>query len=101
MISNLMQTHSQYSPNWIKPQRFDVFIKELNIAIEYNGIQHYQPIDYFGGSEGFINTQKRDSQKRRKCKKNNCYLIEIKYDLNVEDAIMYISDMIKIFMLKK
>ncbi len=44
---------SQYSPKWLNGQRFDIFIKELNIAIEYNGIQHFQPIDFFGGKRRF------------------------------------------------
>lgn len=81
------QVISQFSPAWLSPQRFDIFIKEKNCAIEYNGIQHYEPIDYFGGEEGFKNTTKRDKAKRRKCKANNCYLMEIKYDEDFEVSI--------------
>src|SRR5690554_576967 len=40
---------SQFSPDWLSPQRIDIFIDECNLAIEYNGAQHYLPIDYFGG----------------------------------------------------
>src|SRR5690606_19499340 len=32
---------TQYSPDWLERQRIDIFIKELNVAIEYNGKQHY------------------------------------------------------------
>ena len=38
------KTLFQYSPEWLFPQSFDIFIPELNIAIEYQGIQHYSLI---------------------------------------------------------
>jgi hypothetical protein len=56
----------------------------LNIAIEYNGKQHYEPVLYFGGQEGFLNTIKRDKAKKKKCKENKCHLIEVKYDEDLE-----------------
>ena len=84
------QVISQFSPTWLSPQRFDIFIKEKRCAIEYNGIQHYEPIDYFGGEEGFKRTKKRDIAKRKKCKENNCNLIEIKYDEDFESAVQRI-----------
>ena len=75
---------SQYSPNWLGRQRLDIFIKELNIAIEYNGKQHYEPVLYFGGQEGYLNIKKRDKIKKKKCKENKCQLIEVKYDEDLE-----------------
>lgn len=78
---------SQYSPSWLGRQRFDIFIKEMNLAIEYNGKQHYEPIDYYGGVEGFNNTIKRDEEKRRKCLVNGCSLIEVKYDEDFQNCI--------------
>lgn len=78
---------SQYSPEWLGRQRFDMFIHELNIAIEYNGLQHYEPVTYFGGAEGFKNTRIRDETKRRKCKLNNCTLFEIRFDDNINESI--------------
>lgn len=71
---------SQYSPDWLGRQRIDIFIKELNIAIEYNGKQHYEPVMYFGGKEGYLKTILRDNIKKKKCNKNGCKLIEVKYD---------------------
>jgi hypothetical protein len=78
---------SQHSPIWLGRQRFDIFIKELNTAIEYNGKQHYEPIEYYGGQKGFEYTIKRDNEKKQKCKINNCSLIEVKYDENLETAL--------------
>lgn len=88
------QVISQFSPSWLLPQRFDIFIKEKKCAIEYNGIQHYEAINYFGGEEGLKRTKKRDNTKRKKCKENNCYLIEIKYDEDFETAMKRIFSII-------
>src|SRR5690606_31435176 len=74
----------QHSPPWLGRQRFDVYIQNLNIAIEYNGIQHYKPVDFFGGEEGFADNQRRDEQKKELCKQNGCLLLEVKYDENFE-----------------
>lgn len=60
-------------------QYFDFFIPKINAAIEYNGIQHYEPVDLFGGKEEFLKTQKRDKAKRIFCKRNDIKLIEIPY----------------------
>lgn len=78
---------SQFSPPWLGRQRFDIFVKEINLAIEYNGKQHYEPIDYYGGIQGFNNTKKRDEEKRRKCQLNNCNLIEVKYNEDFQICI--------------
>jgi hypothetical protein len=85
---------SQYSPIWLGRQRFDIFIKELNLAIEYNGRQHYESIDFYGGEEGFQSTLKRDNEKRKKCRDNNCPLIEVRYDEDFEITLNKIDQII-------
>ena len=71
--------------DWIDGQRFDIYFPKYNISVEYNGIQHYVPVEHFGGKLGFENTLKRDELKRKKCKENNCILFEVKYDYIEED----------------
>lgn len=87
------------SPSWLENQRFDIFIPKYNIAIEYNGIQHYEiKKNLFGGEEGFIKTQERDELKREKCRLNNCALFEVKYDYDdydYEDLVTNIKTIIK------
>ena len=58
---------------------FDFYILNLNIAIEYDGRQHFKIIDYFGGLDGFIDTKVRDTIKTIYCKENNIKLIRIAY----------------------
>lgn len=58
---------------------FDFYLPKYNILIEYQGIQHYQPVGEFGGHEAFLMQQRRDNIKREFCKDNNIKLIEIPY----------------------
>jgi hypothetical protein len=76
----------QWSPNWLGRQRIDIAIPSLNLAFEYNGQQHYMPVDFFGGKDAYSATLKRDEMKRRKCKENNIKLIEIKYDSSEDEV---------------
>lgn len=62
---------------------FDFFIPDLDTAIEFDGEQHFKPVDHFGGEENLEITQKRDRFKTDYCKRNNINLIRIPYtDIN-------------------
>lgn len=67
--------------------RYDFAIfdgKELLGLIEFDGIQHFKPIDYFGGIEEFKITKKRDELKNDYCKAKGIPLLRIPYtDINV------------------
>jgi len=47
------------------------------------GLQHDQPVEYFGGEEGYIKGKERDERKKKLFKENDSILIEVKkgYDL--------------------
>ena len=64
--------------------RFDFFIPKLNTIIEYDGIQHFMPIDYFGGEEYFQRVQENDSIKNKWCKENSYNLIRIPYNSDIK-----------------
>ena len=53
--------------------------QELISLIEYQGQQHYEPIEYFGGIEKFKQQQINDNLKKEYCQNNNIKLIEIPY----------------------
>ncbi len=65
----------QYKPDWLHGQSLDIYIPDKKTAIEYQGLQHYSPVDFFGGKEALEDTKKRDQQKRIRCKMNNTKLI--------------------------
>lgn len=69
----------QYKTEWLGLQSLDIFIPSKNIGIEYQGIQHYEPVEYFGGETGYNSVVERDKRKKKLCKLNNVKLIEWKY----------------------
>ena len=61
-------------------QRFDFFLPNYNLAIQYNGKQHYYFTPFFHKTlKGFQEHQKRDQKKRQYCKRNQIQLLEISY----------------------
>lgn len=70
----------------------DCFDKDLRIAVEYNGIQHYKFIPFFHkNKETFQNQKYRDYMKRQMCKDNGILLIEVPYWIKVKDIKDYIK----------
>lgn len=58
---------------------FDFYLPDHKIGIEYDGIQHFKPIKYFGGDNAFKDQQRRDREKDEYCIKNNIILLRIPY----------------------
>lgn len=65
----------------------DFYLSDYNLFIEYNGIQHYIPVEHFGGELQFNKQQKRDQELRNYCKENNINLLEIRYDENIKEKL--------------
>lgn len=72
-------------PSWLGKQHLDIYFPRKNIGIEYQGLQHSEPVEYFGGIEAFEKQQKMDNKKKRLCEKNNCKLIYVYPDYNFEE----------------
>jgi hypothetical protein len=74
----------------------DCYNKELKLAVEYNGKQHYEYTPFFHkNKESFYNQKYRDAIKRQKCKENGIKLIEVPYTVKIQDIERYIKDKIK------
>lgn len=54
----------QYRVEWLGQQSFDIFIPSQNVAIEYQGKQHYEAVDLFGGEDALEDNRERDARKR-------------------------------------
>ena len=55
---------------------FDFYVPQYNTCIEYQGVQHYKPVERFGGEEQFAIQQEHDELKRKYAKNNNFDLLE-------------------------
>lgn len=58
---------------------FDFYIPSLNLCIEYQGEQHYNPVSIFGGDKEFNKTRLRDYIKTNYCRQHNIPLLRIPY----------------------
>lgn len=59
--------------------RFDFFIKKYNLLIEYDGQQHFKPIEQFGGEEYLKRLIIHDNMKNEYAKVNKINLLRIRY----------------------
>ncbi len=57
---------------------FDFYNKELKIALEHNGSQHYRAIRSWGGDKQLVKTRRHDELRREYCKQHGILLIEIR-----------------------
>lgn len=74
----------QHRPYFLKTDygsqlSYDIYIPSMRIAIEYQGAQHFEPVDFFGGREAFQETQRRDLLKTELSYRNNVKLIYINH----------------------
>jgi len=67
----------------INKLRFDFYLPKRNICIEYDGMQHFQPIEYFGGIDQLYKTQFNDAIKNKYCNDNNIKLLRIAYNEDI------------------
>lgn len=69
---------------------FDFYMEEFNLCIEFQGIQHFEPVEMFGGQPQFETQQFNDNCKRKYCKDKNIYLLEIPYwdQKNIENILI-------------
>ena len=59
--------------------RPDFYLEDYNLVIEYDGIQHFESIEYFGGEERLKTTQQKDDEKNDYCKNNSIDILRILY----------------------
>jgi len=70
---------------------FDFYLPENNLCIEFDGLQHFKPIEFFGGLKTFKKLKINDKIKTDYCKNNDIKLIRIRYNENIKDKLSKIS----------
>ena len=83
-----LQQH--YRPYWLGRQHLDIYIHELGIALEYQGLQHDEPVEYFGGQNAFEQNRERDARKKRLCDKYGVPIIYVRPDYNMSNLLIEI-----------
>lgn len=67
------------------PLEFDFYLPDYNLCVEWDGIQHYEPRDMFGGIKTFERQKYLDTIKSNYCKQNDIDLLRIPYTVKPTD----------------
>jgi hypothetical protein len=88
-------------PSWLRNSRgkqmeLDGYCKELNLAFEYHGVQHYKQNNFFHRHVKSLDTRKQDDKlKAWLCQKHGVELIVIPYTLALSKVPEYVFDFIR------
>ena len=82
------------SPRWLGRQHLDIYIPEIKVAVEYQGLQHDEPVEFFGGEESFQENQERDARKAQLCDKHGVHLIYVRPGYDLEEIVTEIRQFI-------
>lgn len=80
------------------PLPFDFYIENYHnkdFCIEYQGQQHYEPVEHFGGEEIFEVRKKNDNIKKEYCENNNITLICLPYTLSKDEIKEILIDVLE------
>lgn len=66
---------------------FDFYLPRYNVCIEYDGMQHFESIKYFGGEPKLVISKLRDKIKTKFCRKNRIHLLRISYKENIIQSL--------------
>lgn len=99
IIDNLLKNNnieyifqcSNKNLNFLGRQTLDFYLPKYKIAIECQGIQHFQTVEHFGGEKRLKRTMELDKEKKIICENNG---IEILYfsNLNIDYPYDVIED---------
>lgn len=78
----------QYRCKELGLQSLDVYIPSIKFGFEYQGQQHYEPIEVFGGLAHFEKQKENDKNKKEICKNNGITLIEWKYTESINKFVL-------------
>jgi len=72
---NFKSEHHLKNCNYKKKLFFDFYAIDTKCCLEINGIQHFKPVEFFGGTKVFEDNLKRDSIKENFCLRHKLPLI--------------------------
>lgn len=70
---------------------FDFYLPSLRVCIEFDGRQHFEPIEKFGGVTTYERIKSNDKIKNEYCEEHYIELIRIKYD-KIDDIYRILWD---------
>lgn len=71
--------YRHFRPEFLEFLELDVYIPDLKLGIEYQGIQHFEPVEHWGGRKALEKVKERDARKKKLCEENGIKLIYFYY----------------------
>lgn len=72
--------HRHYRPDFLEGLELDIYLEDVKAGIEYQGRQHFEPVERWGGQASFEYQQERDHHKKEICEREGIRLIYFRYD---------------------
>jgi hypothetical protein len=70
--ANILRHHR---PSWLGGLELDIWLPEKRLALEYQGLQHFEPVSAWGGGSALRERKARDDRKRKLCQANDVTLV--------------------------
>lgn len=87
VIANLDDTAERgYHFDFLNRQHIDVYSPKYNVGIEYQGVEHFEPVERFGGVDKYNLTIERDERKYRLCMDNGIKLFYFSKEKKIPKA---------------
>lgn len=74
-------------PKFLGKQHLDIFIPSHKVAIEYQGLQHDEPVEFFGGVEAYLKNKERDQRKLSLCKDNGVRIVYVREGYKFDEVV--------------
>lgn len=75
-------------PPWLQGMEIDVWLPEKFLGFEFQGEQHFNPIEHWGGEESLKNLQKRDRKKKEIFKSKGFKLITVNFNDPIDEKFL-------------
>lgn len=75
-------------PPWLQGLEIDVWLPEKFIGFEFQGEQHFNPIEHWGGEESLKNLQERDRKKSEIFKSMGYTLITVNFNDPIDEKFL-------------
>jgi hypothetical protein len=74
--------------------RFDFYLPDYNYCIEFDGIQHFYPFEFFGGEDEFEKLKIRDNIKNEWCRVNEIKILRLNYLQKMDEIENIVTEFI-------
>lgn len=78
-----IREHTYPDCKHVKLLKFDFYLPDYNVLIEFDGEQHYKVVPLYGGEDGYKIRVLRDEIKNEYCKSHNIPLLRIRFDADI------------------